>query len=71
MEYNKLVRPQVIKESTNRPNIRYVVTREKGAGTLVEKAARLVQSCWPRRTSLIIGKTRSFCIAGPETRQAS
>jgi superfamily II DNA helicase RecQ len=49
VEYNKLVRPQVIKESTNRPNIRYVVTREKGAGTLVEKAARLVQSCWPRK----------------------
>ncbi|KAH8745852.1 hypothetical protein F5882DRAFT_423072 [Hyaloscypha sp. PMI_1271] len=45
VEYNKLVRLQVIRESTNRSNIRYVVTREKGAGTLVEKAARLVQSC--------------------------
>jgi superfamily II DNA helicase RecQ len=47
VEHNKLVRPQVVRESTNRPNIRYVVTRERGAGTLVEKAARLVQLCWP------------------------
>jgi superfamily II DNA helicase RecQ len=45
IEYNKLVRPQVIRKSTNRPNIKYVVSRERGAGTLVEKAARLVQSC--------------------------
>ena len=48
LEHNKLVKPRIIRESTNRPNIRYVVTREKGAGTLVEKAACLVQSCWPR-----------------------
>jgi superfamily II DNA helicase RecQ len=49
LEHNKLVKPRIIRESTNRPNIRYVVSREKGAGTLVEKAARLVQSCWPRK----------------------
>jgi superfamily II DNA helicase RecQ len=48
LEHNKLVKPQIIRESTNRPNIRYVVTREKGAGTLVEKAARLVQLSWSR-----------------------
>lgn len=48
IKHNKLVKPQIIRESTNRPNIRYVVTYEKGAGTLVKKAARLVQSCWPR-----------------------
>ena len=48
LEHNKLVKPRIIRESTNRPNIRYIVTREKGAGTLVEKAARLVQSCWPQ-----------------------
>jgi superfamily II DNA helicase RecQ len=49
LEHNKLVKPRLIRESTNRPNIRYVITREKGAGTLVEKAARLVQSSWPRK----------------------
>lgn len=45
---NKLVRPTVIRESTNRPNIKYLVSYETGPGSLVEKAAGLIQSFWPR-----------------------
>jgi hypothetical protein len=45
LEYNKLVKHRIIRESTYRLNIRYIITREKSASTLVEKAARLVQSC--------------------------
>lgn len=44
VEHNKLVRPKVIRESTNRPNIKYIVRREAGSGTLIEKAARLVKA---------------------------
>lgn len=29
-EQNKLVRPHVVRESTNRPNIRYLVRRDEG-----------------------------------------
>lgn len=48
VEQNKLVRPRVIRESTNRPNIKYLVSYETGPGSLVEKAAGLIQSFWPR-----------------------
>src|SRR5277367_3694867 len=48
IEYNKLVRPQIIRESTNRPNIQYLVSSETGAGSLVQKAADLIRSSWPR-----------------------
>jgi superfamily II DNA or RNA helicase len=48
LEHNKLVRPRVIRESTNRPNIRYIVRRERGPGSMLERATRLVQSCWER-----------------------
>ncbi|EXK24254.1 hypothetical protein FOMG_19006 [Fusarium oxysporum f. sp. melonis 26406] len=44
LEHNKLVRPHIVRESTNRPNIRYSVRRERGLGTLCERAVRLVQS---------------------------
>ena len=43
IEHNKLVRPRIIRESTNRPNIKYIVSLETGPGTLVERAANLVQ----------------------------
>ncbi|KAL6359113.1 hypothetical protein LRP88_09313 [Fusarium phalaenopsidis] len=49
MEHNKLVRPHIVRESTNRPNIRYIVRRERGLGTLCQRAARLVQTCWTRK----------------------
>jgi superfamily II DNA helicase RecQ len=49
IEYNKLVRPRIIRESTNRPNIKYIVSFETGPGTLIERAANLVQACWPKQ----------------------
>jgi hypothetical protein len=49
IEQNKLVRPHVVRESTNRPNIQYLVGSETGAGSLVQKAADLIRSSWPRR----------------------
>ncbi|PCD24312.1 hypothetical protein FGRA07_11291 [Fusarium graminearum] len=33
-EHNKLVRPHIVRESTNRPNIRYIVRQERGLGNL-------------------------------------
>ncbi|KAJ9130107.1 DEAD/DEAH box helicase [Pleurostoma richardsiae] len=45
LEHNKLVRPRIVRESTNRPNLRYIVRRERGPGGLSERAARLVQAC--------------------------
>ncbi|KFZ15841.1 hypothetical protein V501_02521, partial [Pseudogymnoascus sp. VKM F-4519 (FW-2642)] len=49
IEQNKLVRPTIIRESTNRPNIKYLISLEDGSGTLLEKAVTLVRTCWPRR----------------------
>jgi superfamily II DNA helicase RecQ len=48
LEQNKLVRPRIIRESTNRSNIKYLVSRETGPGTLIAKAADLVRASWPR-----------------------
>ncbi|KAH7385148.1 P-loop containing nucleoside triphosphate hydrolase protein [Cadophora sp. MPI-SDFR-AT-0126] len=49
IEHNKLVKPRVIRESTNRPNIKYMVSLETGPGALVERAADLVQAYWPKQ----------------------
>jgi hypothetical protein len=49
IEHNKLVRPRIIRESTNRPNIKYMVSLETGPGTLVERAANLVRAYWPKK----------------------
>jgi hypothetical protein len=49
IEHNKLVRPRIIRESTNRPNIKYMVSVETGTGTLVERAATLVRIYWPQK----------------------
>jgi len=49
IEHNKLVRPRVIRESTNRPNIKYMVSLETGPGMLVERAAHLVRAYWPKK----------------------
>jgi hypothetical protein len=43
IEHNKLVKPRIIRESTNRPNIKYMVSLETGPGTLIERATNLVQ----------------------------
>jgi hypothetical protein len=44
IEHNKLVRPRIIRESTNRPNIKYMVSLETGPSMLVERAADLVRA---------------------------
>jgi hypothetical protein len=49
IEYNKLVKPRIIRESTNRPNIKYMVSFEAGPGPLIERAANLVQAYWPKQ----------------------
>jgi superfamily II DNA helicase RecQ len=49
IEHNKLVKPRIVQESTNRPNIKYTVRFETGPGALVEKAAHLVQTYWPKK----------------------
>jgi hypothetical protein len=49
VEHNKLVRPRIIRESTNRPNIKYMVSLETGPGMLVERAADLVRAYWPKK----------------------
>jgi superfamily II DNA helicase RecQ len=49
IEHNKLVHPRIIRESTNRPNLKYMISRHTGATTLVEVAAKLVQTYWPRK----------------------
>ena len=46
VKHNKLVKPRIIRESTNRPNIRYLVSLEAGPGSLIEKAAGLMFSFW-------------------------
>jgi hypothetical protein len=48
IKYNKLIRSQIIREFTNRLNIQYLVSSETGAGSLVQKAADLIRSSWPR-----------------------
>jgi superfamily II DNA helicase RecQ len=49
IEHNKLVKPRIIRESTNRPNIKYMVSFEAGPGPLIERAANLVQAYWPKQ----------------------
>lgn len=53
MEHNHLVRPHIIRESTNRANIRYTVNRGKrGAGGLAERACALVSSFQERHKDI-------------------
>ncbi len=49
IKHNKLVQLRIIRESTNRPNIKYLVSLEAGSGTLIERAADLVQECCLKR----------------------
>jgi superfamily II DNA helicase RecQ len=49
IEQNKLVRPRIIRESTNRPNTKYMVSLEAGPSMLVERAADLVRAYWPKK----------------------
>jgi superfamily II DNA helicase RecQ len=61
IEHNKLIRPHIIRESTNRPNIQYIVRRECGPGGLCERAVRPVQSCLTR-TDLFFERGRDKVI---------
>jgi superfamily II DNA helicase RecQ len=49
IKHNKLVRPRFIQELTNWPNIKYTVRFETGPGSLIIKAANLVQRDWPKK----------------------
>jgi hypothetical protein len=40
-EYNKLIRPRIIQESTYQPSIKYMISFGTGPSTLVEKAMNL------------------------------
>jgi hypothetical protein len=42
IEHNKLVKPRIIRESTNWLNIKYIVSLKTGLSMLVEKATHLV-----------------------------
>ena len=42
IKHNKLVRPRIIRESTNRLNIKYMVSFETGPRALIKRAANLV-----------------------------
>lgn len=55
-EQNKLVRPHVVRESTNRPNIRYLVRRDEGGqgqGTQAERAAQFVRRLYRKRKEVL------------------
>jgi hypothetical protein len=43
IEYNKLVRPKIIRGSTNRPNIKYIVSLKIGLSTLIKRAINLIR----------------------------
>jgi hypothetical protein len=43
------VKPRIIRKSTNRPNIKYIISLETGPNTLIERAANLVQVYWPKQ----------------------
>lgn len=49
IEYNKLVKPRIIRESTNRLNIKYIVSFEIRSSALIERAANLVQIYQPKQ----------------------
>jgi Lhr-like helicase len=58
IEQNKLVMPCIVRESTNRPNIQYMVRTIQGKGTLVEKAATFVPSCWAKQMQFDAAKDK-------------
>ncbi|RAL65544.1 hypothetical protein DID88_001109 [Monilinia fructigena] len=47
IEQNKLVSPQIVRESTNRSNLQYLVSYGDGVPSLMEKARELIEVCWP------------------------
>jgi len=62
-ERNMLMRPRIVRESTNRPNIRYLIHRYKGPGGLCGKTAELVR---PLESTISKAGEGSSLIAGGE-----
>ena len=59
---NKLVRPDIIRESTNRPNIQYYVQVDDGQareGSVAERAAKLISASCARKDtcSIVVART--------------
>jgi len=44
IKHNKLIRPRIIRELTNRPNIKYMVSLKARPRTLIIRAAHLVRA---------------------------
>jgi superfamily II DNA helicase RecQ len=70
IEHNKLVRPRIIRESTNRLNIKYIVSLETGTGTLIERAASLVREFWPRQEIFDYAQDRQDYYLLPQPRRS-
>jgi hypothetical protein len=49
IKHNKLVKPRIIRESTNRLNIKYMVSFETGPGAFIKQAARVVRHRWRKQ----------------------
>ncbi|PMD60284.1 uncharacterized protein K444DRAFT_528647, partial [Hyaloscypha bicolor E] len=43
IKYNKLIKPRIIRESTNRPNIKYIISFKARPGPLIKRATNLIQ----------------------------
>jgi superfamily II DNA helicase RecQ len=66
-ERNHLLRPKVIRASSNRPNIFYMVRKAKnGQGSLLEQAAAKARDAWDQ--SVLFDKTRDKIILYVRTR---
>ena len=48
VKHDKLEWPTIIRESTNRSNIKYLISLKDRQGTLLKKATALVRASWPR-----------------------
>ncbi|KAI5465231.1 P-loop containing nucleoside triphosphate hydrolase protein [Mariannaea sp. PMI_226] len=62
MHRNLLVRPRIVREPTNRANIRYGVRRFNGPGGLCKRAAELVRSFHDNNEALAGGKNARIIV---------
>jgi superfamily II DNA helicase RecQ len=65
-EQNNLVNPKVIRASTNRRNLFYLVQRATGSGSLLEEGARRARDAW--QASGLLEQTRDKIILYVRTR---
>ena len=65
-EQNNLVNPKVIRASTNRQNLFYLVQRATGPGSLLEEGARRAKDAW--QASGLLDQTRDKIILYVRTR---